>query len=638
MDKAITGRRLTGLAAAATVAVTGVLAMPMPVSAHKLGQNPVPFNATGAPVGVTEGADGNLWYVNQKTGQILRMDSQGGNIKFKTPPNAQGFSQFTHDATGHVWYSTTAAITELDAQGTVLAQYTPNGQAGGLTFDTHGNLWYGTTSGTHLYEIEPSSGSMKSFDIPAGSSSIASNVHTMVRDGNGDLWFSDAFNGRVVRVHPADGSMTSVQLAAVSNAVYGLAVGPDGAVYAAEVARNMLARVDPASSPLTPTYLPVCCGPLAVVGGPDNNLWVAAHTTVQVITTTGQRVASYATGNAQDVTTFQPTGSGTRPGAGSQTVWAADSTGYLTRITPPRLDFSVGGQPRAVAQGGGTLIHYYDQASQQIVPVLADGQPAVILYSNGTQQPIPPISAPGFGQFALGSVNGATYLWYSWSGGISRINNVGGVVGQPYAASGALGLAVDDNGHVWYGTGGNQHLVELDGASGAVLHDYTIPGGRTTTNSAVYQIAWDHTDLWLSDSDNGRVVRVDPTSGAMTPIDLDIAYSGPYGIAVGHDHAIYTVEGARNEVARIAPDTLDVSYAAVCCGPTAITSGSDENLWIASQDSVISLAPGNGGGVLADYPAGNAVGVMTFQLPSGDETVWVADLTGSLIRFAPAFS
>ena len=174
----------------------------------------------GEAVGVTTGADGNIWFAVDGDGSISRGDSSRGQLGQITPDGQ---------------------ITLFDAGG-----YNPREIAAGAD----GNLWF-TDAQHNVIGRSTLSGAITVYPIPSGS---GGRYITAGPDGN--LWFTENAD-RIGRITP-NGEIAEISLPAGSGPS-GITVGPDQKIWFTETGSNKIGRVDPAAACLPDAHA-LCLG------------------------------------------------------------------------------------------------------------------------------------------------------------------------------------------------------------------------------------------------------------------------------------------------------------------------------------------------------------------------------------------
>ena len=140
-----------------------------------------------------------------------------------------------------------------------------------------------------------------------------------------------------------------------------------------------------------------------------------------------------------------------------------------------------------------------------------------------------------------------------------------------------------DGDSVWVAPAGGL-LTHLNATTGAVAK-------RWDPNATPIGIAVGEGAVWLTDGEADNVVRVDPTTGFVTPIAVG---EGPTGITVG-DGAVWVVDSLDDRLVRIDPDTQSVTQTiAVGRSPTAVAFGAG-SVWVANSGdgTVTRINPAN---------------------------------------------
>ncbi len=194
-----------------------------------------------------------------------------------------------------------------------------------------------------------------------------------------------------------------------------------------------------------------------------------------------------------------------------------------------------------------------------------------------------------------------------------------------YARTDVQALAVDADNNLWVGVPTGTTGYRLDGATGAILETLDL----STSATAPFALAVDRQgNLWWSSWPDLSVLRVNPTSGEQTSVDLP---HGSRGIALdqdGHllvsgftDGALSRVDIGSGEVAWTVPVDWQADGVAVT---------SDAEVWVASPGSGTvkryTVADGrlNGSISLLTWPTALAV--------DGVGKVWVAGSASPVVQ------
>jgi streptogramin lyase len=233
---------------------------------------------------IAAGPDGNLWFGESHAGakgRIARMTPDGTLTEFAVPSGdsplgiaagADGNLWFTENFGNRIGRITTAgAITEFPL---AFGSY-PEGIAAG----PDGNLWFVETGGK--VGRMTTGGQLTEFPVPAGSFSL----FDIAAGPDGNMWFTEldtqSGKSRIGRITP-DGAVTQFRLLFPMAAAYGITDGFDGTTWFGDVTNSALGRITPAGRAKefpTPTS---SSGPLGLAVGSDGNLWFSERDANQI--------------------------------------------------------------------------------------------------------------------------------------------------------------------------------------------------------------------------------------------------------------------------------------------------------------------------------------------------------------------
>ncbi len=122
-----------------------------------------------------------------------------------------------------------------------------------VTVGPDGDIWYtGNKNGT-MGRLNPENGKIKVYPMP---DSAARDPHTAVFDRRGILWFTLQQSNMVGRLDPETGAIRLVTMKTPRSRPYGIKVDADGALWVACNGSNCLVKVDPVTMDLTEVKLP----------------------------------------------------------------------------------------------------------------------------------------------------------------------------------------------------------------------------------------------------------------------------------------------------------------------------------------------------------------------------------------------
>ena len=120
------------------------------------------------PISIVQGADGNLWFTQQRTSSVARVSPDGVITEFPTPTLS-----FPNDITpgpdGNVWFSEGAAgqIAFITPGGVIREIFFSNsGVAGGIATGSDGNIWFTDLTGNSVWRFDLATRNLTSFPLP----------------------------------------------------------------------------------------------------------------------------------------------------------------------------------------------------------------------------------------------------------------------------------------------------------------------------------------------------------------------------------------------------------------------------------------------------------------------------------------
>lgn len=254
------------------------------------------------------------------------------------------------------------------------------------------------------------------------------------------------------------------------------------------------------------------------------------------------------------------------------------------------------------------------------VPVTDTGDVARVDPAAGSVTATVHVSGPPSGSGYLDStVFAGSSVWAaSDSGGtIARIDPASGAVTATFPAPDRPGGLAAGDGSVWAFHFLHPNVTVIDATTGSA-HTLTVGDARATG------IAYGSGALWLLTNAPSRVLRVDPSSGAvLQSIDLNPPYAprhaliGTWWLAYG-DGAVWATLPNYDAVARIDAATGSVRYARTPYGePFGVAVGGG-SAWVATDHGVLRLdgTTGSPTGV-ALLPTANLTGFVSISYSSG---------------------
>ena len=122
-----------------------------------------------------------------------------------------------------------------------------------VTVDADGRVWYtGNKNGT-MGVLDPRSGEITEYPMP---DPAARDPHSAIFDGDGILWFTLQHSNMIGRLDPASGEVRLVTAPTANSKPYGIKIDPDGVPWVACNGGGCLLRVDPETMALDEVALP----------------------------------------------------------------------------------------------------------------------------------------------------------------------------------------------------------------------------------------------------------------------------------------------------------------------------------------------------------------------------------------------
>jgi len=361
------------------------------------------FPVTPAPLGITAGPDGNLWFVQG-----------GGTVIGRITP------------AGHVDEFPVAGAAGGDADFPL-----------GIALGADGNLWFGDTVNNAIGRITPS-GAITEFPLP-----VAQSLPQAIAAGpDGNLWFTEQH--KVGRITPA-GVITEFAVpdpapgtdnGTVSLTLGGIAAGADGNLWFT-VARLSGCGIDACNSVLGYASAISTNGtikgqfalpgthvlPANIAAGADGNLWITEYQFEADVFRTGGSIARVGT-NGTVATFALPTAGAVPSGiaAGPDgALWFAESrANQIGRITTSGdvTEFGVlnpNSQPSGIAKGPDGNLWFTEHTASavaQLVPNVAPSPP-IRGYTSGNWY-IPGQSGHGF-QIEVTTTGQMIVVWFVYT-------------------------------------------------------------------------------------------------------------------------------------------------------------------------------------------------------------------------------
>lgn len=189
-----------------------------------------------------------------------------------------------------------------------------------------------------------------------------------------------------------------------------------------------------------------------------------------------------------------------------------------------------------------------------------------------------------------------------------------------------LGIALTPDGSVWFTLLLDNQIGRLNPATGSIaLYDLPSSYGPLLIRNGP------DGNLWVSTL-NDHIVRVDPTTVAMTDFALPDTNTVPADIITGADGNLWITEEFGDAVTVMRTDGVILNRIALPTGsfPVGGTLGPDGNIWIAEMtlNAVARITPG---GVVTQFPLPTLYANPNLVIVGPDRNLWVSESGGNKI-------
>jgi virginiamycin B lyase len=179
------------------------------------------------------GADGALWFTEQMSNKLGRLD-----------PSTGAFKEYPLKVT--------------------------NSGPHGLVSDSDGNIWFTGNFAGYIGKLDPKTGAVTEYKIP---SEKADDPHTAVFDSQGILWFTMQGGNMVGRLDPKTGKIELKQVQTEDALPYGIQINSKGIPFFCELGSNKMAKIDPKTIAITEYKLPEGARPRRLAIAADDTIY-----------------------------------------------------------------------------------------------------------------------------------------------------------------------------------------------------------------------------------------------------------------------------------------------------------------------------------------------------------------------------
>lgn len=229
------------------------------------------------PHGVIVGPDHAPWITDGGLNAIVRVDPVSEEVTIyplpEDAPNAN-LNTATFDHNGVLWFTGQSGIYgRLDpAVGEVEVFEAPRGRGPyGITTTPDGNVYYASLAGSHIAEIDVTTGEATTLDPPTS----GQGARRVWSDSMGRIWVSEWNAGQVALYDPADGSWREWALPGERPQAYAVYVDEQDRVWLSDFGSNAMVRFDPDTEEFLSFPLPSLNANVRQILGRPGEVWGA---------------------------------------------------------------------------------------------------------------------------------------------------------------------------------------------------------------------------------------------------------------------------------------------------------------------------------------------------------------------------
>lgn len=343
---------------------------------------PHTFGALGA--GIVAGPDGNMWFIDENAGDLVRLSMTGFIKEFSMSGFLGGNAIALTLGADHKFYvaNESSKIVRVSQSGVVQAFTNTSGDStdlGTIALGPDGNVWFPETA--HLGMITPA-GVIKEFPYPAGFG-IPNQFGTIAIGADHNLWFNETGDDAIVKFVPATKKFTEFKLASGCTPA-GLVKAKDGNVwFACTQLPHRVGRMTTSGAfklfPGGGSFSGEETFQIATLGR-DGNPWYDSpdNEDIFVVNTANGAVTSFSppfqTGERPDSLALGPDGNIWVTTVGLSNVYV--KVFHPITLTPRSLTFTGIGQQRSFTVSESGASSWTATSSNTAVATVAQGSPA----------------------------------------------------------------------------------------------------------------------------------------------------------------------------------------------------------------------------------------------------------------------
>lgn len=198
---------------------------------------------------------GNQLFVSSNSAGLWTITSDGV-VGFVQPQRSDGsavtyaLGPLTSDS-GDLWGATTDIVWRYDVASGVFTEFAVSGAGGEVVVDADGIVWF--TAESAIGRFDPTTGLSATTPVPDEISpgNQPATISSLAVASDGNIWFTDRFNHAVGYLDPADSSVTQFATLTPEAGPQDIAAADDGSVWFTQARVGNIARATPDEGVIT---------------------------------------------------------------------------------------------------------------------------------------------------------------------------------------------------------------------------------------------------------------------------------------------------------------------------------------------------------------------------------------------------
>lgn len=396
----------------------------------------------------------------------------------------------------------------------------------GIALGSDGSIWFTEQSASKIGRLNPATGTM-SGEFPTDT--LNAGPSGIVATASGFLWFTEQNIDRIARID-STGVVDEfgAGIIASGSRPNAIAIGPDGFLYFTEFVSGKLGKVDPLTTSVTEISGIILSGPMGIVTGPDNRLWISES-------------------GSDNITRYDP------------------GSGIVTRFALPS---GASPQPSGITVGPDNFIWFTEPGRDRVAKIDPFNTNAITEYSSG-------ITFASRPNYLVAGTDGN--IWYTTQSGgrIARVTPAGNIIEftSGITANSVLsGIASDTSNSALFFASSNANVI------GKVANLTSIPATIRfeSSNFKVSEFCEEAIIKVFREGDTSSAVSVDFATSDLSAKVSDDDYesaSGKLNFGIGVTSQTFTIKihdsGGIEEVEDVRLSLLNATGGAEISTPSA---------------------------------------------------------------------